>query len=105
MVRNEVLTECPIGMDPCLHGNKYGTVSIGHAVKLKGEHDIVKMVLQMLLICCTKFLLKTKSSNYQDLVNELLASYHILGCNMNIRLLFYLKSHSDKFPDNLVSAR
>jgi len=56
MVRNEVLTECPIGMDPYLYGNKYGSVSIGHALKLEEEHDTVKMVLQM-LICCTKFFL------------------------------------------------
>ena len=70
-------------------------------MKLEEEHDAVKMVLQMLFICCTQFCLKTKSSNYQDLVNELLASYHMLGCNMSIKLL-YLKSHSNKFPDNLV---
>jgi len=48
-------------------------------VKLEEEHDTVKMVLQMLFIYCTQFFLKTKSSNYQDLVNELLVSYHILG--------------------------
>jgi len=103
MVRNEVLTECLIGMDPYLYGNKYGSISIGHVVKLEEEHDIVKVVLQMLLICCTQFLLKTKSSNYHDLVSELLASYHMLGCNMSIKL-HYLKSHSDKFPDNLARA-
>ena len=27
MVRNEVLTECPIVMDPYLYGNKYGSIS------------------------------------------------------------------------------
>jgi len=69
-------------------------------VTLKEEHDTVKMVLQMLFICCTNFFWKTKSSNYQGLFNELLASYHILGCNMSIKL-HCLKSHSDKFPDNL----
>jgi len=100
MVRNEVLTECPIGMDPYLYGNKYGSVSIGHAVKLNEERGAVKMVLQMLFICCTQFFLKTKLSNYEDLVNELLASYHILGCNMSIKQ-HYLISHLDKFPDEL----
>jgi len=79
MVRNEVLTECPMGMDPYLYGNKNGSASIGHAVKLEEERDTVKMVLQMLLICCTQFLLKTKPSNYQDLVIELLAIYHIMN--------------------------
>ena len=68
-----------MGMDPYLYGNKYGSASIGHAVKLEEERDTVKMVLQMLLICCTQFLLKTKLSNYQDLVNELLAIYHIMN--------------------------
>jgi len=58
------------------------------------------MVLQMLFICCTQFVWKTKSSKYQDLVKELVASYHMLGCNMSIKL-HYLKSHLDKFPGNL----
>jgi len=48
------LTECPIGMDPCLYGNTYGSISIEHAVKLE-EHDTIKMVLQMSFICCTQF--------------------------------------------------
>jgi len=64
------------------------------------EHDTITMFLQMDFICCAQFFLKTKSCNYQNLVNELLASYHILRCSVNIKL-HYLKSHSDKFPDNL----
>jgi len=68
-------------------------------VKLGEEHDTVKVVLQMLHLLYT-ISSDTKSSNNQDLVNELLAIYHILGCNMSIKL-YYLKSHSDKFPDNL----
>ena len=67
------------------------SIPIGHAVKLKEERDTIKMVLQMLFICSTHFFWKTKSSNYQDLVNELLASYHMLGCNKSIKL-HYLKS-------------
>ena len=43
---------------------------------------------------------KTKSSDYQDLVKKLLASYHLLGGNISIKL-HSLKSHLDKFPDNL----
>jgi len=35
MDRNEIFTEYPIGMDPYLYGNKYGSVSIGHAVTLE----------------------------------------------------------------------
>ena len=68
-------------------------------MKLREEHDTVKVVLQKLHLLYT-ISSKTKSSNNQDLVNELLAIYHILGCNMSIKL-YYLKSHSDKFPDNL----
>ena len=47
------------------------------------EHDTVKVVLQMLYLLYT-ISSKTKSSNNQDLVNELLAIYHILGCNMSV---------------------
>ena len=85
-------------MDPYLYGNKYGSVHIGHAVKLKEEHGTLKMVLQMLFIYCTHIFWKTKSSNYQDLVSELLASYHMLGCTVSINL-HYLKSNLDKFPN------
>jgi len=35
---------------------KYGSISIGHAVRLEEEHDTVMMVLQMHLISCTQFL-------------------------------------------------
>jgi len=63
-VQSEVLTECPIGMDTYLYGNKYGSIRVGHAMKLKEEHDTVKMVLQMLFICCTQFFRKTKPSDY-----------------------------------------
>ena len=45
MVRNEVLTECPIGMDTYFYGNKFGSIFIGHAVKHNEGHDTVKMVL------------------------------------------------------------
>jgi len=38
-----------------LYGNKYGSIPIGHAVMLMEEHDTVKMVLQLLFICCTQF--------------------------------------------------
>jgi len=88
-------------MDPCVYGSKYGSVPIGHAVKLKEEHDTVKMVLLMHFICCTQFFWKNKSSNYQDLVNELLVSYHMLGCNMSINL-HYLKFYLDKFQKTWV---
>jgi len=74
-------------MDPYSYDNKYGSVPIAHAVKLKAEHDTIKMVLKMLFICAHffahNFFGKTKS-NHQDLVKELLVSYHMLGCNMRI---------------------
>jgi len=71
-------------MDP--YGNKYGSVPIGHALKLKEEHDTAKMVLLMRFICCTYFFWKNKSSKYLNLVNELFVSYHMLGCNTSIKL-------------------
>jgi len=42
-------------MDPYLYGNKYGSTSIGHAVKLEEEHDTAMIVLQMLLSCFIQF--------------------------------------------------
>jgi len=38
-------------MDTYLYGNKHGSISDGHVVKLEEEHDTVKMVLQLLFIC------------------------------------------------------
>jgi len=57
-----------------LYGNKYGSIPIGYAVMLMEEHDTVKIVLQLLFICCTQFFWKSRSFNYQDLVNELLVN-------------------------------
>lgn len=48
------------------------------------------------------FLGNKKADNYQDLLQELLSSFEALGCNMSIKL-HYLKSHADKFPENLGS--
>jgi len=41
--------------DTYLYGNKYGSIPIGQVGNLEEEHDTVKMVLQMLFICCTHF--------------------------------------------------
>jgi len=51
-------------MDTYLYCNNYGSTPVGHIIKLKDERDTVKMVLQMLFICCTQFFWKSKSSNY-----------------------------------------
>jgi len=47
-----------------VYGNKYGSIPIGPPMKLKEERDTVKMVLQILFICCTQFVFKTKPSHY-----------------------------------------
>jgi len=46
------------------------------------------------------FLGNTKSPNYVDYINNLLHSYHRMGCRMSLKLHF-LHSHLDFFPDNL----
>ena len=101
-LRTTVLPECPIGMDPYLYGNKYGSVPIGHAVQLK-EHDTVKVVLQMLYICCrpTQFYWKTNSSTVTTTIWSV-SCWQVTTCwdAMSIKP-HYLKSHLDKFPDNL----
>lgn len=49
---------------------------------------------------CNNFLGNNKSENYRELVDELLTAYHILECNMSLKLHF-LHSHLDFFPENL----
>ena len=46
------------------------------------------------------FLGNKKSSGYEVLVENLLSAYQQLGCNMSVKLHF-LKSHLDRFPENL----
>lgn len=45
------------------------------------------------------FLGNQRSENYEEIVKEMLESYHDIGANMSIKLHF-LHSHLDKFPDN-----
>lgn len=52
---------------------------------------------------CNNFLGDNKSENYRELVEELLTAYHILECNMSLKLHF-LHSHLDFFPENLGAA-
>ncbi|UYV84322.1 hypothetical protein LAZ67_X001844 [Cordylochernes scorpioides] len=51
---------------------------------------------------CKNLLGNVKAENYSDLVNELLLSYKVLGCNISLKIHF-LHSHLDFFPDNLVA--
>ena len=46
------------------------------------------------------FLGNYRADNYKDLINELLATYKTLGCNMSLKIHF-LDSHLDFFPSNL----
>ena len=48
------------------------------------------------------FLGNKKAENHKYLLEELLSSSEEMGCNMSIKL-HYLKSHADKFPQNLGS--
>lgn len=47
----------------------------------------------------TEFLGNKKANNYEDLVEQLVSSYHKLGCNMSLKIHF-ISSHLDFFPDN-----
>ena len=42
----------------------------------------------------------TKPANYQDVVQDLLTSYKVMGCNMRLKTHF-LEPHLDFFPENL----
>ena len=46
------------------------------------------------------FLGNKKAENYREIVNEMLSSFELHGCNMSIKIHF-LFSHLDQFPENL----
>jgi len=46
------------------------------------------------------FLGNHKAANHQDVVQDLLTSYRVMGCNMILKIHF-LESHLDFFPENL----
>lgn len=48
------------------------------------------------------FLGNHKSSNYSEIVNNMLENFKNLGCNMSVKV-HYLHSHLDQFPENLGS--
>ena len=47
---------------------------------------------------CKNFLGNHKAANYQDVVQDLLTSYKVMGCNMSLKIHF-LESHLDFFPE------
>lgn len=49
---------------------------------------------------CFNFLGNEKSPKYVEMVEELIASYAALGCNMSLKLHF-MHSHLDFFPENM----
>jgi hypothetical protein len=49
---------------------------------------------------CSNFLGSNKAENYRELVDNLLTSYHTLGCRMSLKI-HILHSHLDFFPSNL----
>jgi len=46
------------------------------------------------------FLGNHKAANYRDVVQDLLISYKVMGCNIRLKINF-LESHLDFFPENL----
>jgi len=49
---------------------------------------------------CKDFLGNHKATNYQDVVQDLLTSYKVMGCNTSLKN-HLLESHLDFFPENL----
>jgi len=49
---------------------------------------------------CKDFLGNHKAANYQDVVQDLLTSYKVMGCNMSLKIHFP-ESHFNFFPENL----
>jgi hypothetical protein len=47
-----------------------------------------------------KFLGNNKDTNYEQVVNNMLGKYKVLGCKMSLELHF-LFSHFEQFPENL----
>jgi len=47
---------------------------------------------------CKDFLGNHKPANYQDVVQDLLTSYTVMGCESEIH---FLESHLDFYPENL----
>jgi hypothetical protein len=47
-----------------------------------------------------KFLGNDKDTDYEQVVNNVLEKYKVLGCKMSLKLHF-LFSHLDQFPENL----
>ena len=62
--------------------------------------DVEKRAWNAFVAVVKGFLGNTKAANYKDLVETLLDSFHVLGCNMSIKVHF-LKSHLNEFPANL----
>jgi len=49
---------------------------------------------------CKAFLGNHKAASYQDIVQDLLTLYKVMGCNMSLKI-YLLESHLDFIPENL----
>ena len=67
---------------------------------IKSMNDLEKNAWEAFVSVVKNFLGNRKSSNYKELVKELIRSFQVLGCNMSIKLHF-LNSHLQSFPANL----
>jgi len=63
-------------------------------------NDTEKRAWTAFVEVCHNFLGNKKDENYENIVQELLASYKDLKCNMSLKIHF-LHSHLDFFPANL----
>lgn len=62
--------------------------------------DVEKNAWGAFVSVVRNFLGNRKSEDYKELVESLMESFHVLGCNMSIKMHF-LNSHLEQFPANL----
>ena len=67
---------------------------------IKFMNDLEKNAWEAFVFVVNNFFGNRKSINYKELFKKLTRSFHVLGCNMSIKLHF-LNSHFQSFPANL----
>ena len=62
--------------------------------------DVEKTAWEAFVSVVRNFLGNKKSEDYKQLVQSMIESFQVLGCNMSIKMHF-LNSHLEQFPANL----
>lgn len=69
---------------------------------LSSMNDLERLAWNSFVEVTKNFLGNHRSSNYSEIVNDMLEAFKNLGCNMSIKV-HYIHSHLDQFPENLGS--